>query len=121
MKRFILFFFLLFCAFSISFAQETGITIDPELAEKILGLSFMGFTVLTLSQLLKNVFVKLLNLTSTGQNVAGYVSSLIVSVAANVFYFTQVVHEFVLTNFIIYSLIVWGLANGWFKFRRQLS
>ncbi len=100
-------------------AEEGGLVIEPAVAEAILSLGFMGFSVVALTQLVKNALVKLLKLSEGGQQVAGYVASLIVAAVANLYYWLAVAANFDAGNFVIYTLIVWGLANGWFKFRKQ--
>jgi|WetSurSiteA1Bulk_404760.scaffolds.fasta_scaffold00047_14 hypothetical protein len=111
MKRFFLIsLFLVMCSISLM-AQSAGIELDPAIANAILNGGVLGFSVLTLTQLIKEKL-----------NLAGglvILVSLLVSLIATAFYFLTVAPPWTLSKEIGYGLIVFALANGWYLFKTQ--
>jgi len=113
MKR--LFFFLtLFCFLSVGAALAADPTeIDPAVVDVILAGGLLGFGVVAVTQIVKEA------LKITGALL--YLVSLIVSAAAVVAYLIMGGGGFNLMIFIGYTVTVWAVANGWYKFRRGTS
>lgn len=115
MKRkifFLLAFLLVFTA-GLALAQEAeAIVIDPGLAETIMLTGIGGMGVAALSEILKRMLLKLI---PTGGKIIGLASAAVVSIGATWFYLSNA-GTFSFVNLATYSVLVFGLATGLYKF-----
>ena len=104
----------LVASFAMASQENPPITIDPAVIATILNLTFVfggGFTVMGLAEMLKRLFWP--NET-TRPKWSGYLSSIIVALAATAGYLV-IFHVFTILGFILYSLFVFLSANGIYK------
>lgn len=113
-KRFILLWALLAVLFvGMAVAQDAeAVTFDPALVQVILLTGIGGMGVAALTELVKRWLGKLLPMICG--KLLGYASSLLVSAAAVAAYFIAA-GSFAWVPFIIYTVAVFGLANGFYK------
>lgn len=112
MKRFIFSsLFLLFCSISLLAQTAAPAAIDPAIVDAILTYGILGFSVLTITQLIKE------KLGLSGALVV--ILSLVVALAATALYFLTVAPPFTFAKLVGYGLAVWAAANGWYLFKTK--
>ena len=106
-----LFFFLAVVLMALPMAALTAdpVEIDPAIVDQILASGLLGFGVIAITQILKTAL-------KVGGGIVVFGLSLAVSAAA-VLVFLITGGGFVLMKFIGYTVTVWVLANGWYKFK----
>lgn len=110
MKRLFLFLAVfVFLAIGTALAADPT-EIDPATIDSIIAGGLMGFGVIAVTQILKNA------LHIEGGAVA-YGLSLVVAAAATVIFLITGGGGFALMKFIGYTVAVWAVANGWYKFK----
>lgn len=110
MKRLFLF-LAVFCFFSLGLALAADPTeIDPAVIDSIIAGGLLGFGVLAVVQILKTA------LGIQGGAVA-YGLSLVVSAAAVLVFLLTGGGGFAVLKFVGYTLCVWAVSNGWYKFK----
>ena len=109
MRRLILF-LAVFCFFSLGLALAVEPTeIDPAVVNSILAGGLLGFGVIAVTQILKTA------LHVNGAMVIGI--SLVVSAAATIIFLITGGGGFTILKFVGYTVVVWAVANGWYKFK----
>ena len=110
MKKLFLFLAVfVFLAIGTALAAEPT-EIDPAVIDSILAGGLLGFGVIAVTQILKAA------LKVEGGAVA-FGLSLIVSAAATVIFLITGGGGFTILKFVGYSVSVWAVANGWYKFK----
>ena len=107
---------LFFLVTGFAMAQEVvgdPVEIDPSVVQAIMT-GVMGFGVIALVQLIKT-FLKVEGV------IVSCVISLVVSAVATAIFLvtTPVTGGFTVLKFVVYTIAVWGFANGWFKFKKE--
>ncbi len=90
-------------------AQTTPVEIDPMAVDTILAGGILGLGVIAVTQVVKNALKV--------NGVPVYFISLLVSAGATIIWTITGGGGFTLTKFIGYTVIVWAVANGWYKFK----
>jgi hypothetical protein len=110
MKKLFLF-LAVFCFFSLGLALAAEPTeIDPAIVNSILVGGLLGFGVIAVTQILKTLF-------HVQGGVVVFGISLAVSAAATIIFLITGGGGFTILKFVGYTVAVWAVANGWYKFK----
>ena len=110
MKRFTFLFLFLFLA-PMLVAQTTEPTeIDPAVVQAILASGLLGFGVIAIVQILKTAL-------KVQGGIVAYGVSLLVSAVATIVFLLTGGGGFTILKFVGYTIAVWAVANGWYKFK----
>jgi len=118
MKKFLVIFGFIFLAAMPLLAQEdVPFDVDNALIAAILGA--FGVGVLGLTQIIKNVLKVPTWASDIAKKIAGYGISLVVSAAGTIFTLVTT-GQMAVGKAVLYTAIVWGIANGWWKGLKEL-
>lgn len=98
-------------------APEVKVAIDPSIADAILAV--WGIGVLAITQLIKNV-LKVDDWPKNWKDIAGYAISFIVAFAGTLFVLLSK-GAFTWAAAAVYTVWCWGVANGLFKYGRDMA
>jgi hypothetical protein len=119
MKKFlgVVFVLMLLAPMALLAQDDVPVDVDTELVAAIL--AAFGVGVLGLTQIIKNVLKVPTWQSDIAKKIAGYGISLVVSAAGTIFTLTTT-GQMALGKAILYTAVVWGIANGWWKGLKEL-